>query len=111
MALKIVIQVLISYLKLTCEYELHIFSNTKVGAPKDHGENCMKVWPPLVCHLLSIRLLLYKVNAQNTIVKRCLNDTVKLKKSIFVKNPIAHSTLKISVNQSFGTYAVSHKIR
>ena len=37
-----------SYLKLTCEYELHTLSNGKVGAAKDRGENYMKVRPPLV---------------------------------------------------------------
>ena len=35
-----------SYLKLTCEYELHILPNTKVSAAKDHGENYMKARPP-----------------------------------------------------------------
>ena len=30
------LQALGSYLKLTCEYELQILSNTKSGAPKDH---------------------------------------------------------------------------
>ena len=44
-------QVLRSYLKLTCEYELYISSNTKVSAAKDHGKNYMKVRPPLVRHL------------------------------------------------------------
>ena len=41
-----------SYLKLNCEYELHILPNiTKVSAAKDHGKNYMKVRPPLVRHL------------------------------------------------------------
>ena len=40
-----------SYLKLTCEYELHILPNTKVSAAKDHGKNYMKARPPLVRHL------------------------------------------------------------
>ena len=50
-ALKLGIQALGSYLKPNCEYELHIIPNTKVGAAKDHGENYMKVRPPLVRHL------------------------------------------------------------
>ena len=50
-AIKLDIQALISYLKLTCEYELHIQPNTEVSAAKDHGKNYMKVRPPLVRHL------------------------------------------------------------
>ena len=50
-ALKLGIQALRSYLKLTCEYELHTLSNAKVGAAKDHGGNYMKVRPSLVRHL------------------------------------------------------------
>ena len=46
------IQALRSYLRLICEYELHNLSNTKVNTAKDHGENCMKVRPYLLCHLL-----------------------------------------------------------
>ena len=39
-------------------------------------------------------------------MKRWLNDIFKLKKSIFVKNPGEDFTsLKISANQRFGTYA------
>ena len=45
-ALKLPIRALRSYLKLTCEYELHISSNTKVNAAKDHGENYMKIRRP-----------------------------------------------------------------
>ena len=44
-------QALGSYLKPNCEYELHIMANTKAGGAKDHGENYMKVRPPLVRHL------------------------------------------------------------
>ena len=36
---------------------IYIVSNTKVGAAKDHGENYMKVKPPLVRHLQPNRLL------------------------------------------------------
>ena len=43
-------QALRSYLKLTCEYELHILPTTKVSAAKDHGKYYMKVGPPLVRH-------------------------------------------------------------
>ena len=50
-ALKFAIQVLRSYLNQTCKYELHTLSNTKVSAAKGHGENYMKVRPPLVRHL------------------------------------------------------------
>ena len=47
-----------------------------------------------------------KVNAQSMIVKRCLNDNPKFKKSTFAKNPGAYFTLKTSTNQRFVTYAV-----
>ena len=47
-----------SYLKLICEYELHILPNTKVSAINDHGKNCMKVRPPLVRNLLRNHLYL-----------------------------------------------------
>ena len=58
MALKLGIQALRSYyMKLTCEYELHILPNTKISAPKDDGENYMKVRPTLDHHLLRNRLL------------------------------------------------------
>ena len=50
-AFKLDKQALRSYLKLTCEYELHILPNTKVSDAKDHGKSYMKVRPPLVCHL------------------------------------------------------------
>ena len=57
MALKLDIQVLRYYLKLTCEYRTHTLPNTEVGIGKDHGKSCMKVRPPLVRHLVRIRLL------------------------------------------------------
>ena len=41
-----------NYLRLTCEYELHTLPSTKVSTTKDHGENYMKVRPPLIRHLL-----------------------------------------------------------
>ena len=47
----------------------------------------------------------HKMNAQRTIVKRCLNDTFKVKLSILVKNQGVEFTLKISANRRFGTYA------
>ena len=50
-ALQLAIQALRSYLNQTCKYELHILSNTKVIAAMDHGENYMKIRPPLVRHL------------------------------------------------------------
>ena len=56
-ALILNIQALGSYLRPTYEYELHTLPNTKVGTAKDHGENYMKVRPPLVRHLLPNRLL------------------------------------------------------
>ena len=37
--LKLCINALRGYLKLSFEYELDIFPNTKVGAAKDHAEN------------------------------------------------------------------------
>ena len=33
---------------LICEYELHTLPNAKVDVAKDHGENHIKVRPPLV---------------------------------------------------------------
>ena len=47
-ALKLGIQALRSYLKMTCEYELYTLSNERVGATKGYGKNHMKVRPPLV---------------------------------------------------------------
>ena len=41
----------------------------------------------------------------STIAKSSLSNTVKIKKSIFVKNPAVRFTLNISTNQRFGTYA------
>ena len=55
--MKLVIQALRFYLKLICEYELHISPNTKVNTAKDHGDDYMKVRPPFVHHLLRNRLL------------------------------------------------------
>ena len=43
------------YLKLSCQYELHISPNTRVSPAKDYGENYIKVRPPLVRHLLRNR--------------------------------------------------------
>ena len=57
-ALKLGTQSLRSYLKVSCQYDVHIFPNTKVTIAKDHGENYMKVRPALVRHLLSNRLYL-----------------------------------------------------
>ena len=45
-----------SYLKLICEYELHSLPNGKVSGAKDHGENNIKVRPPMIRHLLRNRL-------------------------------------------------------
>ena len=44
-------------MRLTCEYELDILSNTKVGHAKVHSENYMKLRPLLACHLLCNHLL------------------------------------------------------
>ena len=41
----------------------------------------------------------HKTNAQSTIVKRYKSNIFKLKKSTSVKNPGAHSSLKILANQ------------
>ena len=43
--LKLGVQVFRSYLKLSCEYELHILPNVKVSAAKDYGESYMKAKP------------------------------------------------------------------
>ena len=53
-----------SYLKLTCEYELHILPNTEVRTIKDHGKSYMKVRPPMVRHLLHNRLLDFFLKSQ-----------------------------------------------
>ena len=46
-------------MRLTCEYELDILSNTKGSLAKGHGENNMKLRPFLACHLLHNRLFLF----------------------------------------------------
>ena len=46
-------------LKLTCDYELPIMSNTKIGAAKDLGENYMKVRPPLVKHHSNKKIVIF----------------------------------------------------
>ena len=38
MTLKLDIQALRSNLNLPCEFELHIFPNTKISAARNHGE-------------------------------------------------------------------------
>ena len=38
-----------------------------------------------------------------------LSDIFELKKSVFVKNPGGHFTLKISSNQRLGTYTLIYK--
>ena len=55
--LKLVTQALKFYLKLICEYELHISPNTNINTAKDHGDDYMKVGPPFVHHLLHNPLL------------------------------------------------------
>ena len=65
-ALKLAIQALRSYLNQTCKYELHTLSDTKFSATKDHGENYMKVRPPLVRHLqrnclLTLQTILFNI--------------------------------------------------
>ena len=55
--LKLGMQALRSYLKVTCKHEVHILSYTKFSAAMDHGENYAKVRPHLVHHLLRKRLL------------------------------------------------------
>ena len=55
-ALILAVHALRSYLKLICEYGLHIMPNKKVSGAKDHGENYIKVRPPPVLHLLRNRL-------------------------------------------------------
>ena len=57
MALKLGIRALRRHLKLICEYELHILTNTQFGVAKGHGKNYMKVRPPLDRHLLRNPLL------------------------------------------------------
>ena len=51
-ALKLGVQALRSYLKVTCKYELYILPDTIISAAKDHSKNYMKVRPPMVCHIL-----------------------------------------------------------
>ena len=57
--LKSGVQNLGSYMRLTCEYELDILSNTKGSLGKDHGENNMNLRPLLARHLLHNRLFLF----------------------------------------------------
>ena len=63
---------LISHLKMACKYELHILTNTKFGVTKGHGENYIKVRPPLVRHLLRNSLLksesCYEIWIQNRLL-------------------------------------------
>ena len=49
------LQAVRSYLGRKRECELHTLTDTKVRTAKDHGENYMKVRPPLVCHLFHNR--------------------------------------------------------
>ena len=46
-------------MRLTCEYELDILSNTKSSLAKDHGENYMKLRPFLARHHLRNSLFLF----------------------------------------------------
>ena len=50
--LKLGIQNLGSYMRITFEYELDVLSNTKVSLTKIHGENYMNFRLLLACHLL-----------------------------------------------------------
>ena len=67
MALILGVHALRSYLKLICEYEFQRLPNKKVSGAKDHGENCIKVRPPLVHHLLRNRLFKrqYQISAKS----------------------------------------------
>ena len=53
-ALILGVHALRSYLKLIYEYEPHSLSNKKVSGAKDHGKNCIKVKPPLVCQAIKV---------------------------------------------------------
>ena len=57
--LKLGIQNLGSYMRLTSEYELDILSNTKVRLAKIHGDNYVNFRLLLACHLLCNHLLLF----------------------------------------------------
>ena len=57
--LKLGTQNLGSYMRLTCEYDLDILSNTKGSLAKDHGENNMKLRLFLTRRLLRTRLFLF----------------------------------------------------
>ena len=57
MALILGVRALRSYLKLTCEYELHSLQNKKVRGAKGQGKNYIKFRSSLVRHLLRNRLL------------------------------------------------------
>ena len=59
-----------SYLKLICEYELHRLPNKKVSGAKDHGENHIKVRPPLVRHLLRNCLFAVDMNTLHLYIKQ-----------------------------------------
>ena len=57
--LKLGTQNLGSYMRLTCEYELDILSNTKGSLAKNHGENYMKLRLFLARPLLRNHLFLF----------------------------------------------------
>ena len=52
------LEALRSNFRLTYENEFHTLPNTKVSTAKDHGENYMKIRPPLVHQLLGYCLFL-----------------------------------------------------
>ena len=98
-----------SYLKLICEYELHSLTNKKLVAQRTMVKTTSRsdrLWSAIFsaivycCRELNIT---HKMNAQSTILERCLNDIIKVKKSTLVMN--AHLAFETSANQRFETYA------
>ena len=109
-ALKLVTQALGFYLKIICEYELHISPNTKVNTAKDHGDDYMKVRPPFVHHILHNPLLGKRWQTASdfcVVFTKCLSSLkVPMKRNLLFfltkehkertcgANPAAHSFLQ-----------------
>ena len=76
-ASKLGIQILRSYLKLSCEYEVHTISDTKVSAGKDHGENYIKSQTasgPLPFAYLSIGVYIWRKCKKAPYCQRTITD-------------------------------------
>ena len=69
-------------MRLTCEYELDILSNTKGSLGKDHGENNMNLRPLLARHLLRNPLFLFlRISKQAPLSKGTPLKTRKIERA------------------------------